>query len=128
MSKSEQKIKFNFKIWLETENSTGIMGLTFMKLLKEIDSQGTLNHAIESMGLHYRKTWDKIKQIEKILGFKIIFTHRGGTQHGNTELTSEGRILVDMLENIYFDCQIYFTEKCKIATEELNKKIRKISS
>jgi len=116
-----KKLRFNFKIWLETENSEGILGYGQMRLLKAIHETGTLNKAIEKTGFHYRKSWGKLKKIEELLGFKVIHTHRGGSEKGQTVLTEEGKVLIEVFDKFHDKYEKIVCEACEKASNELNK-------
>ncbi|HAQ62304.1 TPA: ModE family transcriptional regulator, partial [Candidatus Delongbacteria bacterium] len=70
MNNNEIKIRFNYKIWIETSEEKGILGYGQMRLLKAINETGTLNNAMKEIGFNYRKSWSKLKDIESLLGFK----------------------------------------------------------
>jgi molybdate transport repressor ModE-like protein len=46
------------------------------------------------MGITYRRTWNDLRKIEKMLGFNLLETVRGGQEGGSTRLSPEGRRLV----------------------------------
>ena len=87
------KLRFNYKVWLETENGDGIFGYGQMRLLKALDESGTLKTASDETGLNYKKSIGKIKEIEQKLGFRIIITSKENG-HRITKLTKEGKMLV----------------------------------
>lgn len=55
------KPKLRYKFWIETERGDGILGEGKWLLLKAIRDTGSLNAAVDKMGLAYRQTWDKLK-------------------------------------------------------------------
>jgi molybdate transport repressor ModE-like protein len=101
MSNNIEKLHFNYKIWLETADHGGVLGDKKCDLLKAIDQAGSLNDAMKSLGLTYRKTWDNLRKIERELGFPLIKPTRGGADGGNTVLTLEGRIILAAFERFH---------------------------
>ena len=78
-----ENIQLNYKFWFETTDNKGILGDGKWKLLKLIEQTGSLKLAIEQSGLTYRKTWNNLRKIEKLLGFPILETSRGGAEGGH---------------------------------------------
>ncbi len=98
---TETSPRLNYKFWIETKKGEGILGEGKWKLLKAIRDTGSLNAAIESRGLAYRQTWDKLKKIEQQLGFKLIEKRRGGREGGSTVLTPKGERIVAFFDHLY---------------------------
>jgi len=94
IDESFEKVKFNYKIWLSSEDGSGIMGDGKWKILKAIEEQGSLKAATEALGITYRRTWGDLKSIEQKLGFEILEKTRGGKEGGATQLTPQGKLLV----------------------------------
>jgi molybdate transport system regulatory protein len=90
-----------YKIWIETSDSQGILGDGKWILLKTIQQTGTLTAAVEKLGITYRKTWNNIKKIEKILGFPLLETKRGGSEGGASVLTVQGQMIVKAFDRFH---------------------------
>lgn len=90
-----------FKIWLETDDHKGILGDGKCSLLKTIQETGSLNEAMKKHRLTYRKTWDNLNKIEEVLGFHIIKRQRGGNKGGKTELTPQGKAIVEAFDKFH---------------------------
>jgi molybdate transport system regulatory protein len=101
VSKNYHKLKLNYKIWIETDLHVSILGEGKWKLLTAIKETGSLKAAVESMGLSYRQTWTKLKEIEEKLGFPIIEKSRGGAEGGHTSLTPQGEKIVEFFDKVY---------------------------
>ena len=80
-----------------------------LKLLKEIDGQGSLKKAALKMGLSYRKAWGDIRDAEDFLSFSLIETVRGGKDGGLSKLTVEGKDLIAAFNELHnqFDLAIH---------------------
>lgn len=83
-----------YKIWLATDKGEGLLGDGKWKILKAIDQAGSLTAACENLGITYRRTWNDLKKVEKMLGFALLEKSRGGQEGGHTVLTAEGIKLV----------------------------------
>lgn len=110
ISEQFKDIRFNYKIWLSTNDGINLLGDGKWKILKAIEEHGSLKAATDSLGITYRRTWGDLKKIEELLGFTLLEKERGGKDGGKTNLTKKGKILV-----IAFD---EFHEKVDIIMED----------
>jgi molybdate transport repressor ModE-like protein len=94
-------LKPEYKVWFSTPEGKGILGDGKWKILKKIDECGSLVEACEVMGITYRRTWNDLKKIENLLGFKILETVRGGAEGGSTHLTEEGKRLIIAFDHFH---------------------------
>jgi molybdate transport repressor ModE-like protein len=101
MSSQLDNLRLNYKIWLESDDSKGILGDKKCELLKAIDETGSLNDAMKKLNLTYRKTWENLRKIERELGFALIKPTRGGADGGNTVLTAEAKILIQAFDRFH---------------------------
>jgi molybdate transport system regulatory protein len=90
-----------YKIWLATENEVGVLGDGKWKILKAIDQAGSLVAACEILGFTYRRTWNDLKKVEKMLGFALLEKSRGGQDGGHSTLTSDGQRLVRAFDQFH---------------------------
>lgn len=120
MSKNYEKLKLNYKIWVETDSHVSILGEGKWKLLKAIKETGSLKAAVESMGLTYRQTWTKLKNIEEKLGFPIIEKTRGGAEGGQTTLTPQGEKIVEFFDKVYHEFEPSVKSIFQQLLDELN--------
>ncbi|MBW6497032.1 MAG: LysR family transcriptional regulator [Bacteroidales bacterium] len=120
MSKNYEKLKLNYKIWVETDSHVSILGEGKWKLLKAIKETGSLKAAVESMGLTYRQTWTKLKNIEEKLGFPIIEKTRGGSEGGQTTLTPQGEKIVEFFDKVYHEFEPSVKSIFQELLDELN--------
>jgi molybdate transport system regulatory protein len=89
-----ENLKPEYKVWFSSPQGNGILGDGKWKILKQIDESGSLVGACEHMGITYRRTWNDLRKIEKMLGFQLLESMRGGQEGGSTRLSPEGRRLV----------------------------------
>jgi len=100
-TKNLNNIHFNYKIWLSTLEGKGIMGDGKWKILKAIEEHGSLKAATESLGLTYRRTWGDLKEIEALLGFPLLDKSRGGKDGGQTQLSPQGKKMVEAFNHFH---------------------------
>ena len=86
-----KKLSPQFKLWLSTKNAEGVFGDGKWRLLKAIESTGSLTAASKMLGISYRKAWGDLKKAEKHLGISLVRKQRGGKAGGKTSLTKEGK-------------------------------------
>ena len=65
------------------------------QFLKMIDCTGSLRMACGSMYMSYTKGWQLLNRMEDELGYKLVDRIVGGEKGGGSELTAEGRQLLE---------------------------------
>lgn len=65
------------------------------QFLKMIDCTGSLRMACNAMYMSYTKGWQLLNRIEEDLGYKLVVRTVGGEKGGRSEMTSEGRQLLE---------------------------------
>ena len=65
ISEQFKNIRFNYKIWLSTNDGINLLGDGKWKILKAIESHGSLKAATDALGITYRRTWGDLKAIEE---------------------------------------------------------------
>ena len=94
-------IQLHYKIWMSDKQEQGILGDGKWQMLKMIDEKGSLKAACDEMGYTYRRTWENLRKIEQFFGFLLLEKHRGGSDGGNTVLTTEGKRLVKAFDTFH---------------------------
>jgi molybdate transport system regulatory protein len=89
--KNVKKLKAKFKLWLSTRDIEGVFGDGKWRLLKAIESTGSLVEASESLKISYRKAWGDLKKAQKALNKPLVEKHRGGIRGGQSTLTEQGK-------------------------------------
>jgi len=115
-----KNIELKYKIWLEKDGMS-ILGDGKYLLLKTIEQEGSLIAAIEKLELSYRKTWNRLKDIEKKLGFPLIETTRGGALGGGSVLTPEAKKMINAFDNFHKKIDNKINMAFKEFYNELNK-------
>jgi len=83
------------KLWLNGRDLDGVFGDGKCRLLKSIETTGSLRAASQSLHISYRKAWGDLKKAQDALGVVLVDQHRGGRRGGQTVLTEEGRRWLD---------------------------------
>jgi len=86
-----KKLRPRFKLWLNTRDAEGVFGDGKWRLLKAIETEGSLKAACEMLGISYRKAWGDLKKAEVCLNIALVEKERGGRMGGRTDLTARGR-------------------------------------
>jgi len=83
-------MKSRSKFWIEKDGKV-VFSDWRVDLLEAIEETGSLSGAAERLGVHYRRAWGKIKEMEDRLGVRLIVTQSGGVGGGGTELTPQAK-------------------------------------
>jgi molybdate transport system regulatory protein len=112
MSKQQplKNFNLNFKIWLSTPDGKGVMGDGKWQILKAIEKHGSLKAATKALGLTYRRTWGDLKAIEEQFGFPLLEKSRGGAEGGKSELSPEGKNLVNAFDAFHAKVDVMMDE------------------
>ncbi len=86
-----KKLRTRFKLWLSTERDAGVFGDGKWRLLKSIDTEGSLRAASQSLHISYRKAWGDLKKAQQCLNVTLVEKQRGGIEGGRTALTEQGK-------------------------------------
>jgi molybdate transport system regulatory protein len=85
-----KKLRARFKLWLNSDNVEGVFGDGKWRLLKEIDSEGSLNAASKTLRISYRKAWGDLEKAQETLNVVLVEKRRGGAAGGQSVLTEQG--------------------------------------
>ncbi|MBK8903222.1 MAG: LysR family transcriptional regulator [Anaerolineaceae bacterium] len=80
-------------LWLENEGGV-VFSIWRMELLQAVADSGSISGAAELMHTHYRTAWQKINEMEKRLGQKLVETQVGGQRGGGAQLTPLAQALI----------------------------------
>ncbi len=79
-----------FNVWLEIDGKV-VLSPWRVRLLEAIAAAGSISAAAERLGVPYRRAWEKVQEIERGLGYKVVETAVGGHHGGGAHLTEAGR-------------------------------------
>ncbi|NMJ42675.1 LysR family transcriptional regulator [Roseomonas sp. JC162] len=72
----------------------GRIGPGKIALLEAIDREGSISAAGRALGMSYRRAWDLVDALNRILGTPAVEASTGGYRGGGAMLTDAGRNLV----------------------------------
>jgi molybdate transport repressor ModE-like protein len=71
-----------------------VLGPRFIRLLEEIDRQGSVRQAALTLGLGYRHAIAWIRRAESVLDRSLVVRQAGGAAGGGSGLTADGELLI----------------------------------
>ena len=80
------------KLWLNWDG-VFLMGPRYLRFLDAVERTGTIRAAGRVVGWSYRTCLNRIREMERVLGAKVLATTRGGSTRGGARLTPEARRL-----------------------------------
>ena len=100
-----KKLKAKFKLWLSTRDIEGVFGDGKWRLLKAIESTGSLTEASDTLRISYRKAWGDLKKAQEALNEPLVEKHRGGIRGGQSALTEQGKKWVSAYTKFHNDIE-----------------------
>lgn len=106
----EEKAKLSAiaKVMLVTDKV--IFGPGPVRLLHHIDEKSSVSEACTAMNLSYSKGWQLLNNMEDGLGFKVIKRFHGGAGGGKSELTANGKYVMEKYEELKLKTQDYLDD------------------
>jgi len=86
-----KELQPRFKLWLSGRDVEGAFGDGKWRLLRAIESEGSLRGASQLLHISYRKAWGDLQKAQAALGLALVEKQRGGKSGGRTVLTAAGR-------------------------------------
>ena len=83
------------KLWLNWDG-VFLMGPRYLRFLDAVSRTGTIRAAGRVVGWSYRTCLNRIREMERVLGARVLATTRGGRAGGGARLTPEARRLVQV--------------------------------
>jgi len=115
-----KKLRAKFKLWLSTRDIEGVFGDGKWRLLKAIESTGSLAKTSELLRISYRKAWGDLKKAQDALNVPLVEKHRGGIHGGQSALTEQGKKWVTAYTRFHGDIE-------KAVEKAYEKHIRKLA-
>jgi molybdate transport system regulatory protein len=81
------------KVWL-VAGEEFLMGPRYVRLLEEIEHHGSIREACGAIGLSYRTCLNRLRQMERVLGTRVVETTRGGAAGGGARVTPEAMEII----------------------------------
>ena len=77
----------HLNLWLECDGEV-VLSVWRVQLLAAIDQTGSISAAAERMQVQYRLAWDRLDEMERGLGLRLVDRHAGGAGGGGARLTA----------------------------------------
>ena len=91
---SSETLTPHLNLWLERDGQV-VLSVWRVQLLTAIAQTGSISAAAERMQVQYRLAWDRLDEMERGLGLRLVDRHAGGAGGGGACLTAAGRDLAD---------------------------------
>lgn len=83
-----------FNLWIE-QDGVVVLSPWRLRLLEAIDATGSITAAAQDLKVPYRRAWEKLQEMERGLGSKLVDTAVGGAGGGGAHLTPAGRTAME---------------------------------
>ena len=104
-NEAEAKLSARAKVMLVTDKA--VFGPGPVRLLQYIDDTGSVSEACSAMNLSYSKGWQLLNNMEEGLGFRVIKRFHGGAGGGKSELTANGKYMMEKYKELKRKTQEY---------------------
>ncbi len=111
------QIKFWLQMQLEADEGIRLDLTDVLALLDQIEQHNNLRQAARACGFSYRKAWDRIKDLEKVLSGALVDMQRGK----GTRLTAVGRKLMQLQQQNHQALEATLQVAAQQASAELQK-------
>src|SRR5438445_6731282 len=88
-------LKPRHKLWLDWDGAF-LMGPRYLHFLDAVDRAGPIRAAGREVGWSYRTCLNRIREMERVLGAKVLATPRGGSTRGAARPTPHALRLVTL--------------------------------
>jgi molybdate transport system regulatory protein len=87
------ELEVRSKLWIEVDGEV-VLSDYRAALLEGIERTGSLARAAEELKVPYRTAWQRLKESEERLGFRLVESQSGGAEGGGSVLTPAARELL----------------------------------
>lgn len=85
-------------LWMQ-KNDQNFLGEKRIKLLEQIDQQGSLSTAAKAAGMSYKAAWDALNTMNSLAERPLTIAATGGAGGGGTVLTEEGHKVIQLFRS-----------------------------
>ncbi len=90
-----EKDRLDFKIKVRIKKGEDMFGPGLIEFLERTAATGSMQAACEQMEMSYSKGWRLLKAGEKATGKVLLDRKSGGSSHGSSTLTEDGKRLIE---------------------------------
>jgi molybdate transport system regulatory protein len=99
------------RLWIAV-NGHNALGPGKIRLLETIAAYKSLSAAAKYLRMSYRLAWKHLRLIEKWTGVAVVEPHRGGPSGGGTDLTPQGKALLEAYHNLRSEVEQHIQSAC----------------
>jgi len=100
------------RLWVDF-NGRSALGPGKARLLEAIEACKSLSEAARQLRMSYRLAWKHLRVIEERTGITVVRSRRGGRAGGQTELTPQGKALLEAYRLFRHDVERYVQLACR---------------
>ena len=89
------KVAVSGRFWLN-RGEQPFLGHGRIELLEQIAEHGSISQAARAMGMSYKAAWDAVDAMNNLADAPLVRRSTGGRHGGGTQLTEEGRRLIEV--------------------------------
>jgi len=93
------RLELGGSLWI-TSGGQNLGGHGRIALLRAVAERGSITHAAKACGMSYKAAWEAIETMNSLAGAPLVARVSGGRGGGATQLTEQGRLLVERFEQI----------------------------
>jgi molybdate transport system regulatory protein len=91
-------VRPRLKLWIETDNGEVALSEWRITLLQAVAQHGSLVAAARALGVPHRTAWQRVQEMEKSLGVRLLETTSGGASGGWSRLSPAAEDLIRRYE------------------------------
>ena len=99
------------RLWIDV-NGRPALGPGKVRLLDAIAATKSLSAAAKQLKMSYRLAWQHLRMLEERTGITVVEPQRGGRSGGGTELTREGRALLEAFHTFRREVEEHMQSAC----------------
>ena len=100
------------RLWIAI-NGRDAFGPGKMRLLEAVAATKSLSEAAKQLRMSYRLAWKHLSILEERTGLTVVEPQRGGRGGGGTDLTPDGRALLEAYHNYRRDVEEHVESACR---------------
>ncbi len=100
------------RLWIDI-GGLNALGPGKMRLLDAIAARKSLSDAAKQLRMSYRQAWKHLRFIEERTGLTVVEPRRGGRHGGGTDLTAEGKALLEAYRKFRDEVDEYVRAACE---------------
>ena len=99
------------RLWIDVDGHNAL-GPGKVRLLEAIAAGKSLSAAAKQLRMSYRQAWKHLRLIEQSTGMAVVERRRGGLDGGGTDLTPQGKALLEAYHEFRREVQEYVRSAC----------------